>query len=101
MYPILLGLAVLPERFAEAFGAALLFLRPLSPVHRQLFATDRPWRVWHGLARAEYAALDQLANGFGAYIKDLRGLTDSDYSIAVAFRTERRDAVVIAQRVDP
>jgi hypothetical protein len=67
----------------------------------QLFATDRPWRVWHGLARAEYAALDQLANGFGAYIKDLRGLTDSDYSIAVAFRTERRDAVVIAQRVDP
>lgn len=33
MCPILLGLAVLPERFAEAFGAALLFLRPLSPVH--------------------------------------------------------------------
>jgi hypothetical protein len=30
---ILLGLAVLPERFAEAFGAALPFLRPLSPVH--------------------------------------------------------------------
>jgi hypothetical protein len=42
-----------------------------------------------GLARAEYAALDQFANRRGAYIKDLRSFTASDYSITVAFRIEK------------
>ena len=35
------------------------------------------------------------------YLKNLRGSTDGDYSIAVAFRIEHRNAVIIAQRVDP
>ena len=72
-----------------------------NPTICQLFATDHPWRVWHRLARAEYTGFDQLADGFGADIKDLRGAIDSDCLISVAIRIERRDAVIIAQRVDP
>jgi len=46
--------------------------------------------------RVEYTPLDQFTDGCGAYIKDLRGTINSDYSIAVAFRIERRDAMMIA-----
>ena len=67
----------------------------------QPFATDRPRRIWHGLARSEYTTLYKLADGFAAYVKDLRGCIDSDYSIAVALGIEHRDAVMIPQRVDP
>jgi len=71
--------------------------RASNPFICQLFLTDLPWRVWHRLARAEYTGFDQLADGFGTDIKDLRGSIDSDYSISVAIMIERRDAVIIAQ----
>ena len=66
----------------------------------ELFAADRPRRVWYCLACAKQATSDQLADGRSAYIKDSRSGADGNCAITVALGIKRRDAIMIPQRVD-